>query len=38
VLLPIKDGQGFNLKQRWDFLVLGHKPIAKKQLLLAPPQ
>jgi hypothetical protein len=30
VLLPIKDGQGFNRKQHWDFLALGHKPIAKK--------
>jgi hypothetical protein len=30
VLLPIKDGQGLNLKQHFDFLACGHKLIAKK--------
>jgi hypothetical protein len=30
VLLPIKNGKRFNLKQHFDFLAHGHKPIAIK--------
>jgi hypothetical protein len=37
-LLPIEDGQRFSLKRHLDFLARWHKPIAKKQLSLEPPQ